>query len=40
MFTRLDTVDYQEVLINYIEWCHHDVMIQYFSAKNKPFSAW
>ena len=41
MFTKLDTVDYQLALVNNIEWRHDDisdVTIQYFSAKNKPFS--
>ena len=37
MFTKFDTVDYQQVLMNYIEWSYDDVMIQYFSVKNKPF---
>ena len=41
MLTKLDTVDYQLALIDNIELRHDDisdVTIQYFSAKNKPFS--
>ena len=30
--TKLDTVDYQLELINYIEWCLDDVTSQYFLA--------
>ena len=32
MLTKLDTVDYQLVLINYIEWCLDDVTSEYFLA--------